>query len=197
MAGREIGPPPTTVVEFSSLWRNWLYLVSRKIYKRTYTLEVHAFQSVSPAANPMVEGVIGIAPVVLADDTTDESRHLSFQLPIDWVSGTDLTVSVYFANVGVQTGVKTVITKLTYNAVAAEEDASGAGATLTDTVTLTSGVAANTYHTSGNITLPASALTLGDTIFLTLLRDATTDTCVGDVGYQTIIIQYSGFINHE
>ena len=197
MAGREFGPPPSIVTEFNHVWRNWLNLVFEKIYKRTYTVELQATNSVSPAANPMVDGVMGIGPVALADATTDESRHLAFALPENWVAGSDLTVNIHFANIGLQTGVKTVITKLTYLAVAAEEVASGAGTTLTDTVTLTTGVAANTFHVSGDLTIPATALALGDTVFLHLIRDATTDTCTADVGYQNIIIEYTGYINHE
>ncbi len=197
MAGREFGPPPSVITEFNHVWRNWLNLVFQKIYKRTYTVELQATNSVSPSSNPMVDGVIGIGPVALADATTDESRHLSFALPENWQVGSDLTVKIHFANIALQTGVKNVITKLTYLAVAPEEVASGTGTTLTDTVTLTSGVAANTFHVSGDLTIPESALALGDTVFLELIRDATTDTCTGDVGYQNIIIEYTGYINHE
>jgi len=197
MAGREFGPPPSRVQEFESIWRQWLNLVYRKIYKRTFTVVLQATNSVSPSSNPMVDGLVGIGPVALADATTNESRHLAFALPLDWVVGSDLTAKVHFANTTTQTGVKTVITKLTYLAVGLEEVASGAGTALTDTVSLSSGVAANTFHTSGDFTIPATALALGDTVFLKLERDATTDTCTGDVGYQNIVIEYTGFINHE
>jgi len=197
MAGREFGPPPSNVPEFNSTWRNWFYLIYKKVYKRTYSLELQAINSYTPGANPMVDGLVGIGPVVLADATTNETRNLSFKVPINWVAGTDLTININFVNVSAQTGVKTVITKLTYLAVAAEEVASGAGSALTDTVSLSTGVAANTNHVSGNLTIPSSALAQDDTVFLTLERDAATDTCVGDVGYQNIIIQYTGFINHE
>jgi len=197
VAGREFGPPPSVIAEFNYVWRNWLNLVFQKIYKRTYTIELQATNSVSPAANPMVDGVVGIGPVALADATTNESRHLAFALPENWMVGTALTVKVHYANISAQTGVKNVITQLTYLAVAPEEVASGAGTTLSDTVSLTSGVAANTLHVSGNLTIPAAALALGDTVFLQLIRNAATDTCVGDVGYQNIIIEYTGYINHE
>jgi len=197
MAGREFGPPPSVITEFNHVWRNWLNLVFQKIYKRTFTVELQAINSYSPATNPMTDGVVGIGPVALADDTTGESRNFAFVLPLNWVSGSDLTINAHFINVSAQTGVKTVVTDINYLAVAAEEVASGAGTNITDTVSLSSGVAANTFHVSGDLTIPASALTLGDTVFLELLRDPVTDTCVGDVGYQNIIIEYQGFINHE
>lgn len=197
MAGRDFGPPPSVINEFDSVWRNWLNLVFQKLYKRTYTIELQATNSVSPSSNPMVDGVMGIAPVALADAATNESRHLAFSIPINWIKGTDLTVNVNFANIGLQSGVKTIITKLTYLGIAAEEVASGSGTALTDTVTLSSSVAANTFHTSGDFTIPASALALGDTVFLKLERDAATDTCTGDVGYQSVVIKYQGYINHE
>lgn len=197
MAGREFGPPPTRVSEFNATWRNWLYLVFKKIYKRTYSLDLQAINSVSPAANPMVDGVVGIGPVVLADAATNETRNLGFALPLNWVPGTNLTAKIHFTNISAQTGIKNVITKLTYLAVGAEEVASGAGTALTDTVSLATGVAANTYHLSGDLTIPASALALNDTLFLKLERDATNDTCAGDVGYQNINVNYTGFINHE
>lgn len=197
MAGREFGPPPAQVPEFESVWRNWLYLVYRKIYKSTFLINLQATNSYSPASNPMTDGVMGLAPVALADATTNESRNLSFAMPLNWVPGTALTVKIYYANISAQTGVKTVITKVTYLSIATEEVASGAGTALTDTVTLTSGVAANTFHQSGNMTIPASALALGDMVFLQLLRDAATDTCTGDVGYQNVVIEYTGFINHK
>jgi len=197
MAGREFGPPPASVSEFTITWRNWLYLVFKKIYKRTFSIEIQANNSYGPASNPMTESVVGIAPVVLADATTNETRNLSFKIPLDWVAGTALTVNINFINISGQTGVKTVITKLTYLSIAAEEVAGGAGTALTDTVSLASGVAANTYHVSGDLTIPANALALSDTVFLKLERDATNDTCVGDVGYQNLVIKYTGFINHE
>lgn len=197
MAGREFGPPPSVIAEFNHVWRDWLNLVFQKIYKRTFTLELQATNSVAPSSNPMVDGVLGIGPVALADATTNESRHLAFVVPENWMSGTDLIVNVHYANISAQTGVKNVITKLTYLAIAPEEVASGSGTALTDTVTLSSGVAANTLHTSGDFTIPATALTLRDTVFLKLERDAATDTCTGDVGYQNIIIEYQGYINHE
>ena len=197
MAGRKFGPPPTVITEFNQTWRNWLVLIYGKVYKRTFTVELQVTNSVSPSSNPMVDGVVGIGPVALADDTTNESRHLAFVMPLDWVVGSDLTVNVNYVNIGIQTGVKTVITQLTYNAFTSEELANGAGTTLTDTVSLTSGVAANTHHVSGDMTIPATALALGDTVFLQLIRDASTDTCVGDVGYQSIVIEYSGYLNHE
>ncbi len=195
MAGREFGPPPSRIQEFEISWRNWLYLLYKKIYKRTYQIELQAFNSVVAPSNSMADGVIGIAPIVLADDTTNESRHLAFNLPINWVSGTDLIIKIRLANASAQTGIKTVITKLTYNAIALEEVISSAGTILTDTLSLESGVAANTYHVSGSFTIPAQSL--GDTVFLELQRDATNDTCVGDVAYQSLLIEYQGFINHE
>lgn len=197
MAGRDFGPPPYIVPEFNVIWRNWLNLVYQKIYKRTFTIDLQATNSVSPASNPMVDGVMGIAPVALAGAITNESRHLAFVVPENWISGSDLTVKIRFANISGQAGVKTVITLLAYLPIAAEEVASGTGTTLTDTVSLATGVAANTFHVSADLTIPGSALSLNDTVFLKLTRDAATDTCTGDVGYQSIVIEYSGLLNHE
>jgi hypothetical protein len=196
VAGRDFGPPPSIVLDFNVTWRNWLNLVYRKLYKRTYIVELLAYQSVSPAS-PMVDGVIGLVPVVLADDTTDEFRNLSFFIPNNWIVGSDIIVTANFINTTVQVGVKNVITKITYNAYASDELANGAGTVLTDTLTLVNNVAANTSHESGSFTIPGTALALNDTVALYLQRDAATDTCVGDVGYQNLIIEYSGLLNHE
>lgn len=197
MAGRDFGPPPYIVPEFSVIWRNWLNLVYRKIYKRSYTIELQATNSVSPPSNPMVDGVIGVAPVALADDTTNESRHLAFAIPVNWITGTQLTLNIHYANTTTQTGVKTIVSSVTYNAIAPNEVASGGGTVITDTLTLANNVVANTFHISGNLIIPASALALGDTVFIQLVRAAANDTCVGDVGFQNIVVTYTGFLNQE
>jgi len=196
MAGRNFGPPPNIVVEFNEIWRNWLNLVYQKIYKRIFTIDLQASNSVSPSSNPMVDGVIAITPVVLADDTTNESRHFSVVIPDDWVVGTGLTLNVYFANTTTQTGVKNVITNIAYLAIAASEVITGAGTTITDTVTLPTGVAADTSHVSGSFSIPGSALSAGDVLSLQLIRNSATDTCVGDVAYINLLVRYTGLINH-
>ena len=145
----------------------------------------------------MGDSVLAITPVVLADDTTNESRHFSFVIPDDWVIGSGLTVNVYFANITTQTGVKNVITQIAYLAKAVTEVISGAGTTLTDTVTLVTGVVASTTHVTGDLTIPGSALAAGDVVSIQLIRDAATDTCVGDVAYINLLVRYEGLINHE
>ncbi len=193
MAGRELPPPPSRIQEFEITWRNWLYLVFKKIVKRTYSINLQASNSVSPAANAMVDGLVGIAPVVLADDTTAESRHLSFELPENWVEGSDLTVRVRFMNTTTQTGVVTVKTQLLYLSTALLEVVTGS-TTLSATNTLSNNVAANTLHVTADWTI--SGLSQGDSIYLQLDRDVT-DSCVGDVAYQVVTVDYTGFINHE
>jgi len=197
MAGRDFGPPPYIVPEFSVIWRNWLNLVYRKIYKRTFTLNLQASNSVSPSSNPMVDSVLAIAPVVLADDTTNESRHFSFVVPDDWILGSSLTVNVYFANITTQTGIKNVISLIAYLANATGEVVSGTGTSVSDTATLATGLAASTINVSGDFVIPGSALAAGDTVSLQLIRDAVNDTCVGDVAYINLLVRYSGLINHE
>ena len=197
MAGRDFGPPPSIVTEFNITWRNWLNLVYHKVYKRTFTVELQATNSVSPAANPMADGVIGVSPVALADDTTNESRNLVFLVPVNWIVGSDLTVAIYFANTTLQAGIKTIISSITYSVVAVGEDLSAAGSAITDTLTLPNNVAANTYHKSGNLIIPGSALAVGDVVAISLARDAANDTCVGDVGFQLVSVAYNGLLNHE
>ncbi len=195
MAGREFGPPPSRIQEFEITWRNWLYLVFKKIYKRTYSVNLPAFNSVSPTSNPMVDGLIGIVPIVLADDTTVETRNFSVELPENWVQGTDLIASIRFFNAATQTGVVTVKTQLLYLNIALLEVATGS-TTLATTTTLANNVNANTLHVTADLIIPASTLSSGDSIYLRLERDVT-DSCVGDVAYQVISINYTGFINHE
>jgi len=195
MAGREFGPPPSRIQEFEISWRNWLYLVFKKIYQRTYSINLPAYDSVSPSVNPMVDGLVSIAPVVLADDTTGEFRYLSFELPENWVTGSDLKVRVRFMNTTTQVGVVTVNTQVLYRNNALLEVVSGS-ATLITTNTLASNVLANTLHVTADWTIPASTLSQGDSIYLRLGRDIT-DSCVGDVAYQVVTIDYTGFLNHE
>ncbi len=197
MAGRSFGPPPSLVPDFTIIWRNWLNLVYQKIYKRTFTIDLQTSNSVSPASNPMVDGVLAVMPVVLADDTTNESRHFSFVIPDDWIIGSGVTVNIYFVNISTQTGVKNVITQIAYLASAVSEVISGAGTTVTDTVTLVTGVAASTTHITGDLTIPGSALAAGDVVSIQLIRDAATDTCVGDVAYINLLVRYTGLVNHE
>lgn len=194
--GRELPPPPSRVQDFEITWRNWLYLLFKKSVKRTYTIELPAYNSVSPASNNMVNGLIGvIVPVILADDATAETRNLSFNLPNNWVKGTNLTVTIRFFNTATQTGVVTVKTQLLYLNIALLEVATGS-TTLATTTTLANNVIANTLHETASLTIPESTLSEGDSIYLRLERDIT-DTCVGDVAYQVISIDYTGFLNHE
>lgn len=195
MAGRELPPPPSRVQDFEITWRNWLYLLFKKIVKRTYTIELPAYNSVSPTANAMTDGLVGITPVVLADDTTQETRNLSFEIPEDWVVGSDLKVRVRFMNTTTQTGVVTVNTRLLYRSTALLEVSTGS-TTLTTTNTLANNVAANTLHVTADWTIAGSVLSQGDSVSLQLERNIS-DSCVGDVAYQVISIDYTGFLNHE
>ena len=68
--------------------------------------------------------------------------------------------------------------------------------TLVATNTLSNNVAANTLHVTADWTIPGSGLSQGDSIYLRLDRDVT-DSCVGDVAYQVVTVDYTGFINHE
>ena len=197
MAGREFGPPPSIITEFNQVWRNWLNLVFEKIYKRTYALNIQLITTQPHVSIGMTEGLLGDSTVYLADDTATEYSYFGFLLPLDWVPGTDLTLRITFINSTVQTGVKTVVTRIGYNVRALGSDVTGSPVTLTDTVSLPSAVAALTLHQGGALPIPGSALTLGDNLVCWIGRIATSDTCVGDVGYQNISIEYTGYINHE
>lgn len=197
MAGREFGPPPSIVPEFDSIWRQWLHLVYRKIYKRTHTLTLPFSESRGHASLPMAAGLLNFSPVHLADDTTDEYQYFGFNLPENWVPGTDLKLYVRFALVSSQTGVKDVRTSIEFAVRPLGNSLSGSNGGINDIKTLEENATANTYRETGVITIPKNTLSLGVSIFIELYRKASTDSCVGDVAYQNIFIEYQGYINHE
>lgn len=197
MSGRQFGPPPSQIPEFNEAWRNWLYLVYKKLYRKTKDVHLYMSAALSPSIDPMADGLIGLAPVALADDTKDESRNLSMHVFPDWIPGTDINIHVYMINTQAQTGITNVITELTYISAGIGEVMNGAGTTLTDTFSLPNNVAANTLHETGVFTIPASALALDDIIFIKILRRGSSDTCVGDVGYDGVHIRYNAFINQD
>jgi len=194
---KELSPPPTNIEEFNYIWRKWIYLLYKKMTTKTKDVHLYMSAALSPSIDPMADGLIGLAAVALADDTKDESRNLSSHVFPDWVEGTDINVHIYFINTTTQAGVTNLVTKLTYNAVALGEVANGVGATLTDTFSLPNNAAANTLHETGAFTLSGSTLALGDILFFKVLRQGSTDTAVGDIGYDGVHIRYQAHINQE
>jgi len=181
-------------------WGKWFETVYKKLNTRKFSAYLQVTAGLSPSIDPMVDGLIGIAPVALADDAKDESRNLAFHMPLNWVEGTDITIHIHLIPVGSQTGVVSVVTDLTYLSVAYGEDASAAGTTLNSVYALPSGIAAGTIVEGPTFTIPASALSLDDKIFLKVQRTAGSnvlDTAVGDIGYDGIHFEYTGYINHE
>ncbi len=197
MSVEHLPPPPQQVDEFNYIWKNWFNLVYRYMGKRTYSLHLTMSNSLSPSINPMADGLIGIVPVALADDTKDESRNLGLHIPENWVEGTDITVHFHIINTTAQTGITTVITEMTYISIGHGDVANGAGTSLSITYSLPTGVSANINHDGPTFTIPASALTKGDRVFIKVLRNGSTDTAVGDIGYDGIHVEYTGYINHE
>jgi len=184
----------------SDQWARWFYKVFKKLYKRTYAIYLRMTTALSPSIDPMADGLIGIASVALADDAKDESRNIAFHVPMDWVPGTDITLHIHLIPVSAQTGVTAVVTDLTYLSVGDNEDASASGTILTNVYSLTSGIAAGTLVEGPIFTIPATALSLDDKVFLKIQRSAGTnasDTAVGDIGYDGIHFEYTGYINHE
>lgn len=197
MSDTNLSPPPTQVEDFNSIWRTWIYLLYKKVTKRTFPIYLLMSAALSPSIDPMADGLIGLVPVALADDSKDESRNIALHVPLNWIPGSDMTLHIHLINTVNQTGVTTVITELSYISVGDGEYCGGTGVTLSNTYSLPSGVSAETLHEGSIFTIPGSAMALDDKIFLKILRKGTTDTAVGDIGYDGIHIEYSGYINHE
>lgn len=201
MAGREIPPPPNKVADFGMAWRNWLYLVYRKVNKRTH-LEVKQIIDGIGDGNPnntMQEGLIGIAPVGFAQDSRRMDRNFSWEIPLNWVKGSNLEFGITFANTQAQTGLVSVVTEVNFEATSIGEDLSLAGTAVVLELELPNNVAANILHLATIVIIPSPDLNPGNPVQFEIARVGTdaADTCVGDVGYKEIAIAYDGFINHE
>lgn len=201
MAGREFGPPPFVVQEFDASWRNWLFLLFRKVYKRTFFIIFQAIDGIGDGnpSNTLQEGLIGIAPVMLGQDNRRMNRNYSGVIPSNWVQGTDFDISVTFANVDAQTGSTSIVTEINYGDTALGEDLSLPGSAVTVITALTNNAAANLLQVAQFTIMPSDDVEPGHQFQFELARDGAdaADTCSGDVGYVEIYIQYQGFINHE
>jgi len=201
MAGREFGPPPSIVSEFSVIWRNWLNLVYHKIYTRSFYVFIQAIDGIGDGnpSNTMTEGLIGIAPVILAPDNKRTDQNFSAILPLDWIPGTDIKFVITFANVQAQTGITSIQTEINYSSTAIGEDLSLSATSSFVTSTLPNNVAANILHLVEFTITPLSDVVPGRQFQFELARVGgdVNDTCVGDVGYKMIAFVYQGFINHE
>ena len=201
MAGREIPPPPNKVSDFGMAWRNWLYLVYRKVNKRTH-LEVKQVIDGIGDGNPnntMQEGLIGIAPVGLAQDNRRMDRNFAWEIPLNWVKGSSFEFGITFANTQSQTGLVSVVTEVNFRSTKVGEDLSLAGVPTILELELPNNVAANILHIVTITIVPSSDLEPGNPFQFEIARVGAdvADTCVGDVGYKDIGIAYEGFINHE
>jgi len=201
MAGRSLGPPPFTVSGFDAIWRNWLNLVYRKIYTRFFYIYIQAIDGIGDGnpSNTMAEGLIGIAPVILAPDNKRTDQNFSSVIPHDWVPGTDLNFIITFANVQAQTGVTSIRTEINYSSTAVGEDLTLAATSVFITSTLPNNVAANILHITKLTITPQPDVEPGRQFQFELARVGNDgkDTCVGDVGYKVIAFEYRGFINPE
>jgi len=201
MAGRDIPPPPNVISEFSVEWRNWLYLLFRKVKQRTFTISIPGIAGLDdPLAaitTRMTDGMIGIAPVALAEAGQSQNRRFSFTLPDDWVQGSPLTMGIVFANVEApQTGVVNVVSEILLKAIPVGDflgDQTGAVATIN--TALPSNVDLGILHYDEISIAPGPLYTPGMSMHFKLTRES--DSCVGDVGYKDILIKYTGLINHE
>jgi len=193
MAGRDFGPPPNTVEEFGSVWRNWLYLLYRKVYKRDNFIFIQAINGIGDGqpSNTMAEGLIGIAPVILAQDSRRMNQNFSSVIPLDWVQGTDLEIGIMFANTQAQSGVTAVVTEIVFEDTSVGEDLSLPGTPVTLTTPLPNNVAANILHIETFFITPQTDLNPGNGFQFTLARDGSD---AAD-GYKQIIIKYQAFIN--
>jgi len=200
MAGREFGSPPSVIEEFGPEWRNWLYLLYRKVYQRSYSISIATIDGIvdmnAAVSARMTEGLIGFAPVSFSIDSTKQSKMFSLTLPEDWVKGTPLTFGLAFANVQTQSGVVTVATEILLRNTPVGADLgllTGVIGTTTTSLPLDTGL--NTLHYDEIII--AAPANLEPLMSLHFRLSRISDSCVGDVGYKDVIFTYQGFINHE
>lgn len=201
MAGREFGPPPSIVKEFEQTWKQWLYLVYKKIYKRQFYNFIQAIDGIGDGqpSNTMAEGLIGICPVIFGQDNSRQSRNFSSAIPLNWVPGTEIEFAITFANVDAQAGDTAVVTEINYESTAIGEDLSLPGTPTLITTPLPTNVAANILHIAIIKVTPLPDAVPGRPFQFELARNGqdAADTCSGDVGYKEIVISYTGFINPE
>jgi len=199
MAGREFGSPPSVIEEFGPEWRNWLYLLYRKVYKRDNFIFIQAINGIGDGqpSNTMAEGLIGIAPVIFAEDNRRMNQSFSSVIPLDWVQGTDLEIGIMFANTQAQSGATAVVTEIVFEGTSVGEDLSLPGTPFTLTTPLPNNVAANILHIETFFITPQPDINPGNGFQFELARSGAdgADTCSGDVGYKQIIIKYQAFIN--
>jgi hypothetical protein len=202
MAGREFGPPPSVVQEFDITWRNWLYLVFKKIYKRQFDLFFQMTSSIGldgGGTRSMTDGVIGVSPVALASDSKLEGRFFSMVIPEDYVAGTDVLFLITVINSTTQTGVKSLVTNMDVLITGIGDNALDPSTQIQIIDLFPSGAVAGLYIDLAVLTIPAASIGDKRVIQFEIQRDGgdVSDTVVGDVGYKELVFRYTGFINHE
>lgn len=164
-----------------------------KVPDITEDLVIQVGEASSPSANPMADGITGMFPVLLADASTEESRHFSIHVPRDWKSGTDITIKFHYMNVDVQTGTNAVIFGIEYVAVADNEDGTPATSISEVTDTLANNEVAEIMHETAVMTIANADIVADDTIGIRMYRKAAdgSDTMTGDAAIDGIHVQYT------
>lgn len=161
----------------------------------TEDLSVAVAAAGSPAANPMADDVLGMYSVLLADDSTEESRYFHIHVPRDWKPGTDITIELHYMNADLQVGTNAAIFGIEYTAVNDNED--GTPATTTDEITdtLAEDEAAETMHTTAIMTIAGADITSNDVVGFRLYRKAADggDTMGGDAAIASVHPQYTKY----
>ena len=147
----------------------------------------------SPSANPMLRDIIGMFPVVRADDGTEESMYMVLEVPGDWKAGTDLSLHFHFMNVDLQSGTNSVITGIEFAAVAGGETGTPGTTIVEVTDALALNQAALIKGETSDLVILAAAIAAGDLIGVRVYRKAAAggDDVTGDIAYSAAHLNYT------
>lgn len=157
-----------------------------KMGTRTLYIGLNA-DSFALSGTSVARSADGLFSAILLPDANTGTMRTSFRLPAEWVSGTDLTVSIYW-----KTSATSNAAKFTVD-LGAKANSETTASSNTQTVTTTTNSTASKLNKS-QVTFSNSLLAAGDWLGLQISRDPAdaSDTLATDLYIAAIVVELTG-----
>ena len=147
--------------------------------------------AVKLGGTPPTQAVIGNFSVLQFTNAATETIYTSFHVPTDWDTATDITFSVRWAPADANAG--DVVWQMTYAPIAVENNELISAAGTTISITDSTQTLQDELLESGDMTIAAASLALGDEIGLAFFRDPAhgSDTYASNASFVSLHIEYT------